>query len=250
MPARPRAPLGASQQGRWGAERLLRVGGAGAPGSGLQPLPHQLCGPGPASPGLSSEKERPCWAVEEAMLAGALSAHAAWSTQRSCGLEHSVLTLPGALSAHVAKSTQSSGGQEHSAFVWPGALSIHVAWSTQRPRCQEHSAFVWPGALSAHAAWSTQRSRGRAGSSSAPAGLRAPGPVSPQGEEGVEMGPAVPFECVSPPKMDRWWSPQPQSQNQGPAGTARRGGAAARLCPPWSLPHRGRGGRGVDSAAG
>lgn len=120
-----------------------------------------------ASPGLSSEKERPCWAMEEAMLAGALGAPAAGSTQHSRGLEHSALTQPGG-------RRQYSGG--------------------------------------------TQGSRAS---------------VSPWIEEGVGMGPAVPSDCVSPPKMDRLWSPQPQSQNQRAAVTAR-------LSPPWSLRRRGR----------
>lgn len=48
-----------------------------------------------ASPGLSSEKKRPCWAMEEAMPAGALRGPAAGSTQHSRGLEHSALTQPG-----------------------------------------------------------------------------------------------------------------------------------------------------------
>ena len=120
-----------------------------------------------ASPGLSSEKECPCWAMEEAMPAGALSAHAAGSIQHSRGLEHSALRRPGG-------RLQYSGG--------------------------------------------TQGSRAS---------------VSRWVEEGVEMGPAVPSECVSSPKMDRLWSPQPQSQNQGAAVTAR-------LSPPWSPQRRGR----------
>ena len=102
-----------------------------------------------ASPGLSSEKERPCWAMEEAMPAGALSAHAAGSIQHSRGLEHSALRRPGG-------RLQYSGG--------------------------------------------TQGSRAS---------------VSPWVEEGVEMGPAVPSECVSSPKMDRLVTSTTESEPRG-----------------------------------
>ena len=143
------------------------------------------------------------------MPAGALSAHVAWSTQHSCGLEHSALTRPGALSAHVAWSTQSSCGLEHSALTLPGALSARVAWSTQHLCGLEHSVLTLPGALSICVAWSTQCSRclehsaltrpgGQLQCSGGTQGSRAS--VSPRGEEGVKMGPAVPLECVSPAK--------------------------------------------------
>lgn len=151
MPARPRAPLGMSQHPRAG--RAGQVGcrvtvkGRGSRGPRVwtpAPSPPAVWPWPRASPGLSSEKEHPCW---EAMPSGALSAHVAWSTQRSCS-------------------------QEHSAFVWPGALSAHAAWSTQHSCGLEHSALTWPGALCAH---------GRVGSSSALAGLRASGPQPPHG---------------------------------------------------------------------
>ena len=148
-------------------------------------------------------------ALKRSALLGCEGSHAGWSTQRSCGLEHSAFVWPGALSAHAAWSTQRSRGLEHSELVWPGALSAHAAWSTQRSRGLEHSALMWPGALSICVAWSTQCSRclehsaltrpgGQLQCSGGTQGSRAS--VSPRGEEGVKMGPAVPLECVSPAK--------------------------------------------------
>lgn len=66
----------------------------------------------------------------------------------------------------------------------------------------EHSALTLPGALSIHVAWSTQRSRGRVGSSSAPVGLRAPGPQSPHGLRREWRWGVLSHQSVCP--LQRW----------------------------------------------
>lgn len=104
------APQGRRVQRRWGAERLLRVGVAGAPGPGLQPLPHQLCGPGPGPVQVS--------ALKRSAPAGL------W--RKRCRLEHSSVLQLGALSIHVAWSTQRSRSRVGGASIRAGLPGLSL----------------------------------------------------------------------------------------------------------------------------